>query len=191
MGGIRAVVGASIEEEEAAGSSSDPAGAPPTVAPQPVPVGPAGDATAKEASETSPSAEPVEEAAQSDPTGSAAVSDTTSDPPSISLPVASAEPEPVTNATAEEILPRPAAPDPCAPLTVCVDEAPPLDTSGVSLDDVHQLPAVGDPPEPTTVAEAPGQDMLLMVAPSAPDCPPTPPEPSTGMDDQKVSPVEE
>jgi hypothetical protein len=33
--------------------------------------------------------------------------------------------------------------------------------------------------------------MLLMVAPSAPDCPPTPPEPSTGMDDQKISPMKE
>jgi hypothetical protein len=33
--------------------------------------------------------------------------------------------------------------------------------------------------------------MLLMVAPSAPDCPPTPPEPSTGMYDQRISPVEE
>ncbi len=30
-----------------------------------------------------------------------------------------------------------------------------------------------------------------MVAPSAPVCPPTLPEPSTGMDDQKISPVEE
>ncbi len=33
--------------------------------------------------------------------------------------------------------------------------------------------------------------MLLMVAPSALCCPPTPPEPPTGMDDQKISPVEE
>jgi hypothetical protein len=33
--------------------------------------------------------------------------------------------------------------------------------------------------------------MLLIVAPSAPDCPPTPPEPSTGMDNQKTSSVEE
>jgi hypothetical protein len=33
--------------------------------------------------------------------------------------------------------------------------------------------------------------MLLMVAPSAPDCPPTPLEPSTGMDDQKTTPMEE
>ncbi len=33
--------------------------------------------------------------------------------------------------------------------------------------------------------------MLLMIAPSAPADPPTPPEPSTGMDDQKISPAEE
>ncbi len=38
MGGIRAVVGASIEEEEAAEPPSDLASAPPTVAPQPVSV---------------------------------------------------------------------------------------------------------------------------------------------------------
>jgi hypothetical protein len=147
--------------------------------------------TAKEASENIPSAQPVEEAAQSEPTGSAAVSNTTSDPPIIPLPVASAEPELVTNATAEEIPPRPTAPDPCVLLTVCVDEAPPLDTSGVPSDDVRQPPAVSDPPEPTTVEEAPERDMLLMVAPTAPDCPPTPPEPSAEMDDQRISPMEE
>ncbi len=56
MGGIRAVVGPSIEEEEAAEPPSAPASAPPTVAPQLAPVGPAGDdATA------APSASPAEE----------------------------------------------------------------------------------------------------------------------------------
>ncbi len=94
----------------------------------------------------------------------------------------SAEPEPVTNATAEEIPPRPTAPDPCVPLTVCVDEAPSLDTSRVPPDDVRQPPAVDDPLEPTTIVETPERDMLLMVAPSAPDCPPMPSGPSTGMD---------
>ncbi len=46
MGGIRAVVGPSIEEEEAAEPPSAPVSAPPTLAPQPAPVGPAGDGTA-------------------------------------------------------------------------------------------------------------------------------------------------
>jgi hypothetical protein len=82
-------------------------------------------------------------------------------------------------------------PDLCVPLTVCVYGAPPLLASGVPPDDVRQLPAVDDPPEPATIVEAPKRDKLLMVVPSAPDCPPTPPEPSTGMDDQKISPMEE
>jgi hypothetical protein len=43
MGGIQAFVGPSIEEEEATEPPSVPASAPPTVAPQPAPVGPAGD----------------------------------------------------------------------------------------------------------------------------------------------------
>jgi hypothetical protein len=96
------------------------------------------------------------------------------------------EPEPATDVIAKEI-----PPDLCIPLTVCVDEAPPLVASGVLPDDVRQLPATDAPPEPATVAEAPERDMLLMVAPSAPDCPPTPPEPSTGTDDQEISPMEE
>jgi hypothetical protein len=100
-------------------------------------------------------------------------------------------PEAATSAAVREIPPRLTVPDPCIPPTVCVDEVPPLDTSGVPLDDVHQPPAVGNPPEPTTVAEAPERDMLLMVASSAPDCPSTPPEPSTGLNDQKIAPVEE
>jgi hypothetical protein len=61
MGGIRAVVGASVEEEEAAEPSSDPARALSAVAPQPVPVGPAGDATVPESPS---SAQPVEKTAQ-------------------------------------------------------------------------------------------------------------------------------
>jgi hypothetical protein len=100
-------------------------------------------------------------------------------------------PEPATSAAVQEVLPRLTVPYPCIPLTVCVDEVPPLDTSGVPLDDVHQLPAVGNPPEPTTVAEAPERDMLLMVASRAPDFLSTPPEPSTGLNDQKIAPVEE
>ncbi len=127
MGGIRAVVGASIEEEEAAGSPSDLASAPPTVAPQPASVGPADNKRAEKASENPSSIPPVEETVQLWTVDSAATNDSI---PSVSLPVVTAEPEPVTNATAEEIPPRLTVPDPCIPLTVCVDEAPPLDTSG-------------------------------------------------------------
>jgi hypothetical protein len=105
--------------------------------------------------------------------------------------VATIQPELTINATTQESPLRPTVPDPCVPLTVCVVEAPPLDTGGVPLADVRRWPAIGDPPEPVTIAKAPEQDMLLMVAPSAPDCPPTPPEPSTGIDDQKISPMEE
>ncbi len=74
---------------------------------------------------------------------------------------------------------------------MCVDEVPPLIASGALPDDVRKLPATDALPEPAAADESPKRDMLLMVAPSAPDCPPTPPEPSTGMDDQKISPTEE
>jgi hypothetical protein len=102
MGGIRAVVGASIEEETA-GSSGDLASVLPTVVPQPVPVGPAGDVTAKEAPENPSSAQPVEETAQPEPTDIAAASDAVGDPPSAPLPVAATEPEPAANVTAQGI----------------------------------------------------------------------------------------
>jgi hypothetical protein len=184
---IRAVVGASIEEKEAAGSPS----APPTVAPQPAFVGPAGDETAEKAPESPSSVPPAEETVQLRTVDSAATNNSIGDPSSVSLHVATAEPEPGTNATPEETPPRPTAPDPCVPLSVCVDEAPPLDASGVPPDDVRQPSAVDDPPGPTTLVETPERDMLLMAAPSAPDCLPTPPEPSTGMDDQKTTPMEE
>ncbi len=78
----------------------------------------------------------------------------------------------------------------CTPLTVCVDEALPLITRGVLPDDVRKLPAPDTLPEPAVAIGPPERDMLLMAS-SAPVCPPTPPEPSTGMDDQKISPVEE
>jgi hypothetical protein len=188
MGGIRAVVGASIEEEEAAESSSDPARAPLAVAPQPLPVGPAGDATVPEIPS---SAQPVEETAQPEIAAEATASGTTGDPPNVLLPATAAEPDPTAGAVAQEIPPRLTVPGICIPLTVRIDEAPLLDTSGVPLEDVPRSPTIGDPPEPTVIAKAPEQNMLLMVAPSAPDCPPTPPEPSTGMDDQKISPMEE
>jgi hypothetical protein len=54
MGGILAVIGASIEEEGAAGFPSDPVSTPLPMAPQPVPVGPAGDVTAEKALEMVP-----------------------------------------------------------------------------------------------------------------------------------------
>jgi hypothetical protein len=99
--------------------------------------------------------------------------------------VVTAKPEPVTDAIEEEI-----PPDLGVPLSVSVDEAPPLATSGVVPNNVRQLSAADTPLKPAA-AEPPGQHMLLMVAPSPPADPLTPPEPSTGMDDQKVSPVEE
>ncbi len=181
MGGIRAVVGLSIEEEEAAEPPSAPANAPPTVAPQPAPVGPAGDEAT-----VAPSAPPTEETVQPKTVDSTTIDEPVADFPVDPLPVVIAEPEPSADVIAKEI-----SPNPCIPLTVCVDEAPPLVASGVLPDDVRQLPATDAPPEPATVVEAPERDMLLMVAPSAPDCPPTPPEPSTGMDDQKIPPMEE
>ncbi len=56
---------------------------------------------------------------------------------------------------------------------------------------MRKLPAIDALLEPAAAVEPPKRDMLLMVAPSAPVCPPTPPEPSTGMDDQEISPIEE
>jgi hypothetical protein len=181
MGGIRAVVGASIEEEEAAEPPSVPASAPPTEVPPPASVGPAGDKTTLAASTP-----PTEETVQPKTADSTVISDLVVDCPIDSLPVVTTEPEPVTDVDAKEV-----PPDLCAPLTVCVDEAPQLVASRVLPDDLRQLPALDDPPEPATIVEAPERDMLLMVAPSAPDCPPTPPELSTGMDGQRISPMEE
>ncbi len=181
MGGIRAVVGPSIEEEEATGPPSAPASAPPTVAPQPVPIGPAGDEAA-----AAPSAPPTEEAVQPERIDSTTIHDPVADVPISPLPVVTAEPEPATDASEEEI-----PPDLCTPLTVCVDEATPLIASGVPPDDARQLPAVDTLLKPTATAKPPERDMLLMVAPSAPLCPPTAPESSTGTNDQKISPVEE
>jgi len=174
MGGIRAVVGPSIEEEEAA----EPVSAPLVVAPPPVPVGPAGDdATA------APSAPPTEEAAQPEVVDSTAAREPIIEPSVDPVPVVTAEPKPATNTVEEEV-----PPDLSAPLTVCVDEAPPLVSSGALSNDVHATHA---PLKPTAAVEPPERDMLLMIAPSAPADPPTPPEPPTGMDDQKISPVEE
>jgi hypothetical protein len=145
MGGIRADVGPSIEEEEAAEPPSAPASAPPTVAPQPAPVGPAGDdATA------APSASQAKETVHPKTADSTTTDGPVADPSTDPLPVATAEFEPATDAIAEET-----QPDPCIPLAVCVDEAPPLVASGVLSDDVRQLPATDDPPEPATVVEAP------------------------------------
>ncbi len=181
MGGIRAVVGPSIEEEEAAEPIGAPASTPLAVAPPPVPVGPAGDdATA------APSAPPTEEAAQPEVMDSTIAREPVTMFPVDPVPVVTAEPKPATDTVEEEI-----PPDLSAPLTVCVDEAPPLVASGALLNDVRQLPVADTPLKLTATVEPPERDMLLMVAPSAPADPPTPPEPSTGMDDQKISPVEE
>ncbi len=108
------------------------------------------------------------------------------EPPVDPAPVVTAEPKPAID-TAEEEIP----PDLSAPLTVCVDEAPPLVSNGALPNDVRQPSAADTSLKPAAVVESPERDMLLMVAPSAPADPPTPPEPSTGMDDQKISPVEE
>jgi hypothetical protein len=111
MGGIRAVVGPSIEEEEAAEPISAPVSAPLTVAPPSVPVGPAGDEAV-----AAPSAPPSGKAVQPEGTGN----DSTDESPADPLPVMTAKPEPVADAIEEEI-----PPDLGVPLSVCVDEAPP------------------------------------------------------------------
>ncbi len=145
MGGIRAVVGPSIEEEEAAEPISAPVSAPLAVAPPSVLVGPAGDNAT-----TAPSAPPTEEAAQ--PTVMAItiarepVTESSVDP----LPVVTAEPEPATDTVEEEI-----PPDLSAPLTVCVNQAPPLVSSGALPNDVRQFPVADTPLKPTATVEPP------------------------------------
>jgi hypothetical protein len=181
MGGIRAVVGPSIEEEEAAEPVNAPASASLVVAPPPVPVGPAGDNTT-----AAPSAPPTEEVAQPEGMDNTDACEPVTESPGDPLPVVTAGPEPATDTVEEEI-----PPDLPAPLMVCVDETPPLVSSGALPNDACQLLAADTPLKPATAVEPPERDMLLMVAPSAPADPPTPPEPSTGMDDQKISPVEE
>jgi hypothetical protein len=173
MGGIRAVVGTSIEEEEAAEPISAPASAPPTAAPQPAPVDPSGDnATAASG------ASQAKETAHPETVDSTTTDGPAADPSADPLTAATAKLEPATDAIAEET-----PPDLCTPLTVCVDEAPPLVASRVLPDEVRQLPAADALSKPAAAVEPPERDMLLMVAPSALDCPPTPPEPPTGMDD--------
>ncbi len=85
--------------------------------------------------------------------------------------------EPVINLIASGAPLQLTMPDPCDPIAICVDVAPPLDTGEDSPVDVHRSPITSDPPEPPAVA-------------TAPDCPPLPPELSTGIDDQKISPIE-
>jgi hypothetical protein len=190
MGGIRAVVGASIEEEEAADGLSS---VPPAAASQPGPVGPAGDVVAREATDSPSSAQPAVETAQPEPTGGKVTSETTDDPPSVPLAAAIIQPEPAINVIAQGTPHLPTTLGPCDPLAVCVDVAPPLYTGEDSPVNVQRPPVVGDPPEPVTGAkhldlppDAPEQNMLLMVAASAPNRPPLPPEPSTGMDDERI-----
>jgi len=181
MGGIRAVVGPSIEEEEAAELANAPISAPLVVAPPPVPVGPAGDDAI-----VAPSASPTEEAAQPEVVDSTAAHEPVIKAPVDPVSAATAEPMPAIVMVEEEI-----PPDLSVPLMVCVDEVPPLISSGALSSDVLQPPATDAPPKPTEAIEPPERDMLLMIAPSAPADPPTPPEPSTGVDDQMISPVEE
>ncbi|MFO0004502.1 MAG: hypothetical protein ACK559_25575, partial [bacterium] len=107
MGGIRAVVGPSIEEEEAAEPANAPVSAPLVVAPPSVPVGPAGDDVT-----AAPSASPTEEAAQSE-----VVDSTATHEPVIKVSI---DPSPAVTAelipaiiTVEEKIP----PDLPAPLT--------------------------------------------------------------------------
>jgi hypothetical protein len=166
MGGIRAVVGPSIEEEEDAEPANVPVSASLAVAPPPVPVGPAGDNTT-----AAPSASSTEEAAQPEVVDSAGDREPVIEPSVDPVPVVTAEPIPAIVTVEEEI-----PPDLSAPLTVCVDEAPPLVSSGALSDDVLQLPAADAPPESTAAVEPPERDMLLMIAPSAPADPPTPPD---------------
>ncbi len=63
--------------------------------------------------------------------------------------------------------------------------------AAIFLDQVGDMPVADTPLKPAAAVEPPERDLLLMIAPSAPADPPTPPEPSTGLDDQKISPVEE
>jgi hypothetical protein len=120
MGGIRAVVGASIEEEEAAGSL--PSAPPAAAIAQPRPAGPAGDAATKEAADDLPSA-PLAVAVQ---------------------------PEPASDVAARGASLQETTLGPCNPLTVCIgqDVAPPLDTGEDSPADMQRLPVTGNLPEP-------------------------------------------
>jgi hypothetical protein len=169
MGGIRAVVGASIEEEEAADSLPN---APPAVAM--AQSGPAGDTVTKDAADGLPSAPPA---------------------------VASVQPEPASDAAGQGVAFQPDSPASCDPLTVCTDQdvIPPPENDGGPPVDVHRSlePATGEPLELTAGAKrldllpsTPEPNTLLMVAATAPDRLPIPPELSTGMDDQRISPVE-
>ncbi len=179
--GIRAVVGPSIEEEEAAEPISAPVSAPLVVAPPPVPVGPAGDNTT-----AAPSVPLTEEVARSEGTDNTDACEPVTESPGDPLPVVTAKPEPATDTVEEEI-----QPDLPAPLMGCADETPPLVSSGALPNDACQLLAADILLKPAAAVEPTERDLLLMIAPSAPADPPTPPEPSTGMDDQKISPVEE
>ncbi len=87
--------------------------------------------------------------AQPERIDSTTIHDPVAEPPVDPLPVVTAEPELATGTTKEEI-----PPDLCTPLTVCVDEAPPLVASGALPDDVLQLPAT-DTPLAVCVDEAP------------------------------------
>ncbi|MFN9898508.1 MAG: hypothetical protein ACK55Z_06885, partial [bacterium] len=66
------------------------------------------------------------------------------------VPTVTAEPIPAIVTVEEEI-----PPDLSAPLTVCVDEVPPLISSGALSSDVLRPPAADAPPKPTEAIEPP------------------------------------
>ncbi len=89
--------------------------------------------------------------------------------------MATIQPKPAIEATAQGVPLLPTTPGPCDLLAVSIAEAPPLDTGGDSLADTQRPPVIGGPPEPVAVPkhlvlppDVPEQNMLLMVAPSAP-----------------------
>jgi len=170
MGGIRAVVGASIEEEEATDSLPN---APPAVAT--AQSGPPGHVVTKEAADSLPCA----------PTA-----------------VATVQPEPASDMAGQGVAFQPDLPASCVPLTICTDQdvIPPSNNDGDPPVDVHWSlePATGESLELMAGAKrldllpsTPEPNTLLMVAATAPDRLPIQPEQSTGMDDQRISPVEE
>ncbi|MFN9908326.1 MAG: hypothetical protein ACK56F_19720, partial [bacterium] len=105
------------------------------MAPPPVPVGPAGDDAI-----AAPSASPTEEAAQPEVVDSTAAHEPVIKAPVDPVPAATAEPMPAIVTIEEEI-----PPDLSVPLMVCVDEVPPLISSGALSSDVLQPPTTDAP----------------------------------------------
>jgi hypothetical protein len=164
--------------------------------------GPAGDAVTKEAADSPPCAPTAAATVQSGPAGDAVTKEAVDGLPSAPPAVATVQPEPASDAAGQGVAFQLDSPASCDPLTVCTDQdlIPPSDNDGDPPVDVHRSlePATGEPPELTAGAKrldllpsTPEPNTLLMVAATAPDRLPIPSEPSTGMDDQRISPVEE